>query len=107
MFVAPWQMGGPWSARGLSGIERFVNRVWSLVAEPAANTGLVESARVNWSFGHGYRQAAGSSGSHANAAPAGTTRNAATTAAMSTPARTAAKCYQRATGGAPVDELRH
>src|SRR5687767_2466982 len=69
--------------------------------------GLVESARVKWSFGHGYRQAAGSSGSHANAAPAGTNRNAATTAAMSTPARIGAKCYQRATGGAPVDELQH
>ncbi len=37
MFVAPWEMGGPWSSRGIAGIERFVNRVWSLVTESAAN----------------------------------------------------------------------
>ena len=36
--------------------------------------GLESSARVKWSFGHGYRHAAGSSGSQANAAPAGSNK---------------------------------
>src|SRR5919109_4997751 len=50
--------------------------------------GLVGSARVKRSLGHGYRHAEGSSGSHATAAPAGSNANAAATAAMSTPALT-------------------
>src|SRR5215212_1438652 len=66
--------------------------------------GLVGSALVKWSFGHGYRQAAGSSGSQATAAPAGNATNAATTTAMSTPALTGRECYQPRTPGAPVDE---
>src|SRR4051794_40779857 len=65
--------------------------------------GLVGSALVKWSFGHGYRHADGSSGSQANAPAAGNTKNAAAIAAMSTPARTEHECYQRATCGAPVD----
>src|SRR5215210_7078541 len=58
--------------------------------------GLEASALVKWSFGHGYRQAAGSSGSQANAAPAGSNKKAAKTAPMSTPARTDGDC---ASGG--------
>src|SRR6187551_962295 len=58
---------------------------WSASRLPV---GLVGSARVKWSFGHGYRHADGSSGSQANALPTGTSTNAAATAAMSTPART-------------------
>ncbi|MFC1938757.1 leucine--tRNA ligase [Chloroflexota bacterium] len=33
MFVAPWEQGGEWDDSGLSGISRWLNRVWSLVLE--------------------------------------------------------------------------
>jgi leucyl-tRNA synthetase len=34
MFVAPWEHGGEWNDSGLSGISRWLNRVWKLVLEP-------------------------------------------------------------------------
>ncbi|MBI4216022.1 MAG: leucine--tRNA ligase [Chloroflexi bacterium] len=30
MFVGPWEQGGSWSATGIQGITRWLNRVWSL-----------------------------------------------------------------------------
>jgi leucyl-tRNA synthetase len=35
MFIAPWEQGGPWNSRGISGIERFVRRVWAIIDETA------------------------------------------------------------------------
>ncbi len=34
MFIGPWDMGGPWSAQGIEGVARFLDRVWSVVTEP-------------------------------------------------------------------------
>ncbi len=34
MFVAPWEQGGEWDDSGISGISRWLNRVWKLVLEP-------------------------------------------------------------------------
>ena len=34
MFVAPWEQGGEWDDSGLSGISRWLNRMWKLVLEP-------------------------------------------------------------------------
>jgi leucyl-tRNA synthetase len=31
MFIAPWEQGGEWDDRGISGISRWLNRLWSLV----------------------------------------------------------------------------
>ena len=31
MFVAPWEQGGEWNDSGLSGIRRWLNRLWQLV----------------------------------------------------------------------------
>jgi len=31
MFIGPWEEGGPWNSRGIEGVYRFLNRVWSLV----------------------------------------------------------------------------
>ena len=31
MFVAPWEQGGEWNDSGLSGVSRWLNRVWNLV----------------------------------------------------------------------------
>ena len=31
MFMAPWELGGPWNSDGIGGISRFINRVWRLV----------------------------------------------------------------------------
>jgi leucyl-tRNA synthetase len=34
MFVAPWEQGGEWDDSGISGMSRWLNRVWNLVLEP-------------------------------------------------------------------------
>ncbi len=34
MFLSPWEQGGNWSDRGIKGIERWIKRVWALVADP-------------------------------------------------------------------------
>jgi leucyl-tRNA synthetase len=33
MFIGPWDGGGPWNSRGIEGISRFLQRVWTLVTE--------------------------------------------------------------------------
>jgi leucyl-tRNA synthetase len=33
MFIAPWEQGGDWDDSGISGISRWLNRVWNLVDE--------------------------------------------------------------------------
>jgi len=33
MFVGPWEQGGEWDDSGLSGISRWLNRVWNLVLD--------------------------------------------------------------------------
>jgi len=33
MFVAPWEQGGEWNDSGISGISRWLNRVWNLVLD--------------------------------------------------------------------------
>ena len=33
MFIGPWEQGGEWDDRGISGISRWLNRVWSLVID--------------------------------------------------------------------------
>ncbi|MTI94795.1 MAG: leucine--tRNA ligase [Firmicutes bacterium] len=30
MFMAPWELGGPWNSEGIGGISRFLNKVWRL-----------------------------------------------------------------------------
>jgi len=32
MFVAPWEQGGEWNDSGISGISRWLNRVWNLIS---------------------------------------------------------------------------
>jgi leucyl-tRNA synthetase len=39
MFIGPWELGGEWNDRGIVGISRWLNRVWSLVT-----TGYVSRA---------------------------------------------------------------
>ena len=34
MFMGPWDQGGPWSGSGISGIVRFLGRVWTLALDP-------------------------------------------------------------------------
>jgi leucyl-tRNA synthetase len=35
MFIGPWDAGGPWNFQGIEGVRRFLERVWSVVVEPA------------------------------------------------------------------------
>jgi leucyl-tRNA synthetase len=34
MFIGPWEQGGEWNDSGISGVSRWLNRVWNLVLEP-------------------------------------------------------------------------
>jgi leucyl-tRNA synthetase len=36
MFLGPWEQGGPWNDRGITGMERFIRRAFLLVSEAAA-----------------------------------------------------------------------
>jgi leucyl-tRNA synthetase len=38
MFIGPWELGGPWNSKGIEGVARFMNDVWSLVVEGVAQT---------------------------------------------------------------------
>jgi leucyl-tRNA synthetase len=41
MFIAPWERGGDWNDSGISGIYRWLNRIWNLVLEGYnANSGI-------------------------------------------------------------------
>ncbi len=51
MFLGPWEQGGDWNDSGISGMSRWLNRVWKLILEPyRARTGshevLVELERI-------------------------------------------------------------
>ena len=39
MFISRWVQGGPWNSASMEGVPRFLNRVWSLIVEPASATG--------------------------------------------------------------------
>lgn len=44
MFIGPWDEGGPWNSRGIVGIQRFLQRTWNLVLEPAMAKGARPSS---------------------------------------------------------------
>ncbi|MXZ43151.1 MAG: leucine--tRNA ligase [Caldilineaceae bacterium SB0666_bin_21] len=35
MFIGPWDQGGPWDPQRIEGVRRFLNRIWTVVTEPA------------------------------------------------------------------------
>jgi len=43
MFVAPWEQGGDWDDSGISGISRWLNRVWNVVLEPYGTRAMTEN----------------------------------------------------------------
>ncbi len=34
MFMGPWDQGGPWSPTGISGVAKFLGRVWAIAIDP-------------------------------------------------------------------------
>ena len=36
MYLGPWDQGGPWNSRGITGMERFIRRAFGLVTETGA-----------------------------------------------------------------------
>ncbi len=38
MFIGPWELGGPWNSKGIEGVARFMNDVWSLAVDGVAQT---------------------------------------------------------------------
>jgi len=51
MFIGPWELGGEWNDSGISGVSRWLNRVWNLVLggykhrEPAGSAAEEEAQR--------------------------------------------------------------
>ncbi len=37
MFLGPWEQGGPWNDRGITGMERFLRRAFQIVSEVGTN----------------------------------------------------------------------
>jgi len=46
MFIGPWEQGGEWDDSGISGISRWINRVWNLVLEPYRAKTIDEKAHT-------------------------------------------------------------
>jgi leucyl-tRNA synthetase len=44
MFIGPWEQGGEWNDSGISGISRWLNRVWNLVTGGYGHGGEVSPA---------------------------------------------------------------
>ncbi|MGD9710603.1 MAG: leucine--tRNA ligase [Thermomicrobiales bacterium] len=44
MYLGPWDQGGPWNSRGITGMERFLRRVYGLVSDTAS--ALVQPAQA-------------------------------------------------------------
>ena len=44
MFIGPWEQGGEWNDSGISGISRWLNRVWNLVTGGYSRGGEVSPA---------------------------------------------------------------
>jgi leucyl-tRNA synthetase len=44
MFVAPWEQGGEWNDSGISGVSRWLNRLWNLVLAGYSQRGEIGSA---------------------------------------------------------------
>lgn len=40
MFLGPLETGGPWNAKGINGVHRFLNRIWRLVVNEEGETDL-------------------------------------------------------------------
>jgi leucyl-tRNA synthetase len=40
MFIGPWEQGGEWDDSGISGVSRWLNRIWNLATEDYISTGF-------------------------------------------------------------------
>ena len=40
MFLGPWEQGGEWDDSGISGMSRWLNRIWNLVMQPYEEKGV-------------------------------------------------------------------
>jgi leucyl-tRNA synthetase len=47
MFIGPWDSGGPWNPQSISGIEKFLNEVWSMVLDGACEGTPSEGGRAD------------------------------------------------------------
>ena len=47
MFIGPWEQGGSWSATGIQGVSRWLNRVWAIgTRDPSGLNGPGDAAAV-------------------------------------------------------------
>ncbi|MGH2549944.1 MAG: class I tRNA ligase family protein, partial [Thermomicrobiales bacterium] len=48
MFLGPWDQGGPWNSRGITGMERFIRRAFQLVLEASHRSfeGTADEAEI-------------------------------------------------------------
>ncbi|HYH12211.1 MAG TPA: leucine--tRNA ligase, partial [Thermomicrobiales bacterium] len=49
MFLGPWEQGGPWNDRGISGMERFIRRAYQVAVDTAGKStdGVADASAVN------------------------------------------------------------
>jgi len=40
MYLGPWDQGGPWNSRGITGMERFIKRAFTVVSESVVASGV-------------------------------------------------------------------
>jgi leucyl-tRNA synthetase len=65
MFMGPWDQGGPWSPSGIGGVNRFLNRVWTIVLDPhGREPGDAEAGRLPASQSEAEAEAALRSAAH-------------------------------------------
>jgi leucyl-tRNA synthetase len=38
MYLGPWDQGGPWNSRGITGMERFIRNAFDLITQPSSTT---------------------------------------------------------------------
>jgi leucyl-tRNA synthetase len=55
MFIAPWERGGDWNDSGISGVYRWLNRIWNLVLEgysPDNSAGQADRQKAEQELAH-------------------------------------------------------
>ena len=47
MFLGPWDQGGDWSDTGISGMSRWLNRLWNMITDPYKEQSINEKTKTD------------------------------------------------------------
>ena len=48
MFLGPWDQGGDWSDTGISGMSRWLNRLWNMITDPYEEQSINEKTKTGY-----------------------------------------------------------